>query len=53
MKFLVLCRAVSDDEVTVGIPPVSPASLGTVCVLTEAKPGPEAFQAPKESRIPC
>ena len=32
MKFLVLCRAVSDDEVTMGIPPVSPASLGTLCV---------------------
>ena len=32
MKFQVLCRAVSDDEVTVGIPPVSPASLGTLCV---------------------
>ena len=35
MKFLVLCRDVSDDSVTVGTPPVSPASLGTqrVCLL--------------------
>ena len=32
MKFLVLCRAVSDDEVTLGTLPVSPAPLCTQCV---------------------
>ena len=32
MKFLVLCQAVSDEEVTMGTPPVSPASVGTQCV---------------------
>lgn len=49
MKFLVLYRAVSDDEVTVGTPPVSRHRVSTQCVLAEAK-GSKAQRPSKHRR---